>query len=526
MAFDPEYANYAPGTEALLSTLELAAGEGVERAEFLGAATPYKRSLADHFEPIYEGIGLAASLRGSAAARALTDGIRLRRRLKRSPRRSGSTVTCRACCDGQTLLCCTTRACHPDRGSRSSCSACRRRRPGRLVGRHARAAGDPRAVRRRDRDPRLGPDVVQPRARARRAAGGLRRPAPADARLRGSASSCSPAPRSPAHSRRRSSVLVAARARPGCRRRGGRLRRARPAGRRRAARTRRPRGSGRSPAISARRSAPPPAGSSPSCSAGSRSSSSRRRSFSVALVALVGVRATPMLGAVERPHVARERRAAARLGRARGRALPARDPADQRLAARAARRRARRHGDAARGDRGGPLRGTDHAAVGPSRVRRDPRSRAGSPRSAGCRTPAPRGRSRRSSRSAAGLGLALSALTERALAGRSAQAVHGGWTIAARHAGVVLGLLLLTPIFTADLERNEDDALAAGTAAVLDSRIPPLDKLGSRATSSSRSTRRSAEARVPDGRRGGRRRGRPGVRRARSPRCRISSTGR
>ena len=77
----------------------------------------------------------------------------------------------------------------------------------------------------------------------------------------------------------------------------------------------------------------------------------------------------------------------------------------------------------------------------------------------------------------AGLGLALSALTERALAGRSAQAVHGGWTIAARHAGVVLGLLLLTPLFTADLERNEDDALAAGTSVVLDSRISPLRKL-------------------------------------------------
>jgi MFS family permease len=77
----------------------------------------------------------------------------------------------------------------------------------------------------------------------------------------------------------------------------------------------------------------------------------------------------------------------------------------------------------------------------------------------------------------AGLGFALSALTERALAGRSAQVVHGGWTIAARHAGVVLGLLLLTPIFTADLERNEDDALAAGTSAVLDSRISPLDKI-------------------------------------------------
>ena len=76
-----------------------------------------------------------------------------------------------------------------------------------------------------------------------------------------------------------------------------------------------------------------------------------------------------------------------------------------------------------------------------------------------------------------GLGLALSALTERALAGRSAQAVHGGWTIAARHAGVVLGLLLLTPIFTTDLHKSERDVLASGTAAILDSRIPPLDKI-------------------------------------------------
>jgi MFS family permease len=77
----------------------------------------------------------------------------------------------------------------------------------------------------------------------------------------------------------------------------------------------------------------------------------------------------------------------------------------------------------------------------------------------------------------AGLGLALSALTERALSGRAPQVLHGGWTIASRHAGVVLGLLLLTPLFTAALDRNQDEALAAGTAAVLDSAVPPLDKL-------------------------------------------------
>ena len=78
----------------------------------------------------------------------------------------------------------------------------------------------------------------------------------------------------------------------------------------------------------------------------------------------------------------------------------------------------------------------------------------------------------------AGLGLSLSALTERALHGRSPQAVHGGWTIAARHAGVVVGLLLLTPVFTSALDRNEERALRAGAAAVIDSSIPPLEKLG------------------------------------------------
>ena len=42
----------------------------------------------------------------------------------------------------------------------------------------------------------------------------------------------------------------------------------------------------------------------------------------------------------------------------------------------------------------------------------------------------------------------------------------------------MLGLLLLTPIFTTDLERNEDEALAAGISIVLDSNISPLDKIG------------------------------------------------
>lgn len=77
----------------------------------------------------------------------------------------------------------------------------------------------------------------------------------------------------------------------------------------------------------------------------------------------------------------------------------------------------------------------------------------------------------------AGLGLAISALTERALSGRTVQAVHGGWTIAARHAGVVLGLLLLTPVFTSSLDTNRRLALQAGAAAVLDSDISATAKI-------------------------------------------------
>ena len=76
-----------------------------------------------------------------------------------------------------------------------------------------------------------------------------------------------------------------------------------------------------------------------------------------------------------------------------------------------------------------------------------------------------------------GLSLVLSALTETALSGRSPQAIHGGWTISARHAGVVIGLLALTPIFTHDIAKQRTDAIDAGTAVVLDSRVSPLLKI-------------------------------------------------
>jgi predicted MFS family arabinose efflux permease len=76
-----------------------------------------------------------------------------------------------------------------------------------------------------------------------------------------------------------------------------------------------------------------------------------------------------------------------------------------------------------------------------------------------------------------GLGLAVDSLTAAALRDRVPRALHGGWTIAARHAGVVVGLAILTPIFTADLRRAEAPAKEAVASLVLDAPLPASTKL-------------------------------------------------
>ena len=76
-----------------------------------------------------------------------------------------------------------------------------------------------------------------------------------------------------------------------------------------------------------------------------------------------------------------------------------------------------------------------------------------------------------------GLGLSVDSLTAAALRDRIPRAVHGGWTIAARHAGVVVGLAILTPIFTADLHRAETPAKEAIASLVLDAPLPASTKL-------------------------------------------------
>jgi MFS family permease len=77
----------------------------------------------------------------------------------------------------------------------------------------------------------------------------------------------------------------------------------------------------------------------------------------------------------------------------------------------------------------------------------------------------------------AGIALALPALTERALSGPDPGGRRAAGTIAARHAGIVLGILLLTPIFTAQLEEQHDAALRSGTALLLDAPLPPETKI-------------------------------------------------
>jgi MFS family permease len=76
-----------------------------------------------------------------------------------------------------------------------------------------------------------------------------------------------------------------------------------------------------------------------------------------------------------------------------------------------------------------------------------------------------------------GLGLTLDPLTLQAMDGRTPLFLHGGWTIAARHAGVVLGLAILTPVFTADLRSAQPPAEDAITALVLNAQLTPQDKI-------------------------------------------------
>ena len=76
-----------------------------------------------------------------------------------------------------------------------------------------------------------------------------------------------------------------------------------------------------------------------------------------------------------------------------------------------------------------------------------------------------------------GLGLTVDQLTSRAMELRLPRVRHAGWTIGARHLGVVVGLAILTPVFTADLRDAQEPAQEAITSVVLDAPLSPDGKI-------------------------------------------------
>ena len=84
IAFDPAFGRFSPGVINTLDAIEAAAAEGATRVEFLGGAERYKLDLADHMEPLYQGLGLIGTLKGKAAVAGRLGVIRARKQLKRS----------------------------------------------------------------------------------------------------------------------------------------------------------------------------------------------------------------------------------------------------------------------------------------------------------------------------------------------------------------------------------------------------------------------------------------------------------
>ena len=76
--------------------------------------------------------------------------------------------------------------------------------------------------------------------------------------------------------------------------------------------------------------------------------------------------------------------------------------------------------------------------------------------------------------SGAGLGLVVPGLSRIALAGGPTAGASTAW---ARHAGLVFGLLMLTPLLSSDLTEAGDRAKLRATSAVLDSQLPASSKL-------------------------------------------------
>jgi CelD/BcsL family acetyltransferase involved in cellulose biosynthesis len=84
--YDEAVGRFGPGLIALRHALAAASDRGARRMEYLGGAERYKRELADRFDPMYQGYGLARGPMGHAYVARARLSIALRRRLKRSER--------------------------------------------------------------------------------------------------------------------------------------------------------------------------------------------------------------------------------------------------------------------------------------------------------------------------------------------------------------------------------------------------------------------------------------------------------
>jgi predicted MFS family arabinose efflux permease len=95
-----------------------------------------------------------------------------------------------------------------------------------------------------------------------------------------------------------------------------------------------------------------------------------------------------------------------------------------------------------------------------------------------------------------GLGLLLTGLTRVAVSHGAGTARDASLTIAARHLGVVAGLLLLTPVFTSDLEQQQRPTEMAALSELLDAPLPLTVKV--RLAGALGDTIEGADDRLPD----------------------------
>ncbi len=76
-----------------------------------------------------------------------------------------------------------------------------------------------------------------------------------------------------------------------------------------------------------------------------------------------------------------------------------------------------------------------------------------------------------------GLALALPVLTIAAIGGHDPEGSRAATTIAARHAGIVVGIVLLAPLLSAQLTAQQEAATDSTTALLLDAPLPPDTKV-------------------------------------------------